>query len=95
MSKRTNFRHSKVHIEKNHGVEAAMIKMYSDLLNAIDNSNAIDNNQVTVVVMIDHSAAFDTVDIPTVLKIFHDDFGIKETPLKWVESYLKDYESCY
>ena len=72
-----------MHIEKkNHGVEAAMIKMYSDLLNAID------NNQVTLVVMIDHRAAFDTVDIPTVLKIFHDDFGIKETPLKWVESYL-------
>ena len=59
-----------------------MSKMYSDLLNAID------NNQVTLVVMIDHSAAFDTVDIPTVLKIFHDDFGIKEPPLKWVESYL-------
>ena len=83
MSKRTNpFRHTKVHTEKNHGVETAMIKMCSDLLNAID------NNQVTLVVMIDLSAAFDTVDIPTVLKIFHDDFGIKETPLKWVESYL-------
>ena len=38
--------------------------------------------------MIDLSAAFDTVDIPTVFKIFHNDFGIKETPLKWVESYL-------
>ena len=67
---------------KNHGVETAMLKMYSDLLSAIDNS------QVTIVVMIDLSAAFDTVDIPTVIDILHDEFGIKDTPLKWVESYL-------
>ena len=59
-----------------------MMKMYSDLLNAVDNS------QVTIVVMIDLSAAFDTVDIPTVINILQNDFGIKDTPLKWVESYL-------
>ena len=67
---------------KNHGVETATMKMYSDLLNAIDNS------QVTIVVMIDLSAVFDTVDIPTVINILQNDFGIKYTPLKWVESYL-------
>ena len=38
--------------------------------------------------MIDLSAAFDTVDILTVIDILHDEFGIKDTPLKWVESYL-------
>ena len=65
-----------MHIEKNHGVETAMMKMYSDLLNAVDNS------QVTIVVMIDLSAAFDTVDIPTVINILQNDFGIKDTPLK-------------
>ena len=49
-----------------------MLKMYSDLLSATDNS------QVTIVVMIDLSAAFDTVDIPTVIDILHDEFGIKD-----------------
>jgi len=43
---------------KYHGVETAMVKMYNDLL---DN---IDNNTVTLVVMVDLSAAFDTIDIP-------------------------------
>ena len=63
----------------NHGVETAMLKMYSDLLHAADN-----RNQVTIVIMTNLSAAFDTVDIPTVI----NDFGIKDMPLKWVESYL-------
>ena len=53
-----------------------MMKMYSDLLNAVD------NNQVSIVVMIDLSAAFDTVDIPTVINILQNDFGIKDTPFK-------------
>lgn len=38
--------------------------------------------------MIDLSAAFDTADMPVVLEFLHDDFGLKETPLKWIESYL-------
>ena len=44
--------------------------MYSDLLNANDNS------QDTMVDMIDLSAAFDTVDIPIFLNTLHDDLGI-------------------
>ena len=52
-----------------------MVKMNSGLLNAVDNS------QVTIVVMIDLSAAFDTVDIP-VINILTIDFGINDTPLK-------------
>ena len=38
--------------------------------------------------MIDLSAAFDTVDIPTMVNILQNDFGIKDTPLQWVESYF-------
>ena len=40
--------------------------------------------------MIDLSAAFDTVDIPIVLQILQEDFGIKGTPLNWVKSYLTE-----
>lgn len=44
-----------------------MIKMYGDQLCSAD------NNKVTIIVMtVDLSAAFDTVDIPIVLKILFD-----------------------
>ena len=38
--------------------------------------------------MIDLSAAFDTIDIPILIKILQDEFGIHNTPLEWIESYL-------
>ena len=65
-----------------HGVETAMIKMYHDLLNSVDKS------KVTLVVMIDLSAAFDTIDIQIALDILQTDFGIQGTPLNWIKSYL-------
>ena len=67
---------------KYHGVETAMVKMYHDLLENIE------NNKVTIVVMIDLSAAFDTIDVPILLELLQQDFGIQDTPLKWIESYL-------
>ena len=76
----------------NHGVETAMMKMYSDLLNAVD------SNQVTIIIMVYISAAFDFVDIQTVISILQNDFGIKDTPLKWVESSVlntKNYERSH
>jgi hypothetical protein len=69
---------------RNHGVETAMVKMYSDLLKAVD------QQQVCVVVMMDLSAAFDTVDIPIMINILKQDFNISGTPLSWFESYLTD-----
>ena len=59
-----------------------MVNMYNELLETID------KNQVTIVVMIDLSAAFDTIDIPILTRILQDEFGIHNTPLKWIESYL-------
>jgi len=58
--------------------------MYDDLLKAVD------DGKVTIVVMIDLSAAFDTIDIPIALHILHEDFGIDDTPLQWIRSYLTD-----
>ena len=69
---------------KNRGVETTLIKMYDDILNAAD------NKCVSIVVMIDLSAAFDTVDIPILLSMLKMKFNIDGTPLKWIESYLTD-----
>ena len=73
---------------QNHGVETALLKMYNDLLHAVD------NKQVSIVVMIDLSAAFDTVDLPIVLNILQQDFKVSGTPLKWIKSYLSQRTMC-
>ena len=69
---------------KNRGVETTLIKMYDDLLHASD------NKLVSIVVMIDLSAAFDTVDIPILLSILKSNFNIDGTPLQWIKTYLND-----
>lgn len=63
---------------KHHSVQTSMLKMYHDLIDSIDNS------QVTIVVIIDLSAAFDTIDVSTLLKLLQTDFDIQGIPLKWV-----------
>ena len=52
--------------------------MYDDLLKSMD------EGKVTMVVMIDLSAAFDTIDIPITLHIVNKDFGINGTLLQWM-----------
>jgi hypothetical protein len=55
--------------------------MYSDLLETID------NNLVSFV-MVDLSAAFDTIDTSILIRLLKNGFGITGTPLKCFESYL-------
>ena len=45
-----------------------------------------------MVVMLDLSAAFDTVDYGTLNNILSKDFGMKEPVRKWILSYLSDRE---
>ena len=61
-----------------------MLQMYGDILESVD------LNIVTLVVMIDLSAAFYTIYIPSALQLMQDDFGITNTALRWIESYLTD-----
>ena len=69
---------------QHHGVETAMIKMYNDLLHAVD------NQKVCIVVMIDLSAAFDTIDIDIINNILQQDFAMDGTVLRFFMSYLKN-----
>ena len=66
-----------------YSTETALIKLANDILWAIE------NQRVTVVVLLDLSAAFDTVDHSLMLIIFHDSFGISDTALQWYNSYLR------
>ena len=65
-----------------HSTETALVKVQSDILLNID------QQKITQSVMIDLSAAFDTVDHKILLDIMNHQFGISQTALSWFESYL-------
>ena len=66
-----------------HSTETALIKVQNDLLRSIDDRG------VSVLVLLDMSAAFDTVDHDVLLSRLHW-MGIRDAPLRWFRSYLTD-----
>ena len=65
-----------------HSTETVLIKIKADLLHAND------CQEVVCLVLLDLSLAFDTVDHFLLLQRLEDHFGIKETALEWIRSYL-------
>ena len=65
-----------------HSTEVALAKVKADLLHAVD------HQEVVCLVLLDLSSAFDTVDHLLLLHRLEDCFGIKETALEWIRSYL-------
>jgi exonuclease III len=68
--------------KKNNSTETLLVKITNDLLIAIDERKA------TVVMLLDLSAAFDTVDHGLLLKILKCEIGLRGNVLKWFESFL-------
>ncbi len=66
----------------NHSTETALIRVVNDL--KIDS----DSHKVSVLVLLDLSAAFDTVDHGILLQRLERCVGIKGTALRWLSSYL-------
>ena len=65
-----------------HSTETALLKVQNDILQSLDKNN------VTVLVMLDLSAAFDTIGHKAMLHRLEDMFGIAGKPLEWMTSYL-------
>ena len=67
-----------------HSTETALIRVQNDLLRAID------KHQEAVLVLLDYSAAFDTIDHQLLIKRMRERYGITGVALKWFTSYLHD-----
>ena len=65
-----------------HSTESALLKVFNDLLLTTD------AGQSAVLVLLDLSAAFDTVDHTILLSRLEHCVGIKGTALEWLRSYL-------
>ena len=67
-----------------HSTETALLKITNDLLTALDNGD------ITFLTLLDLSAAFDTIDHSLLFKILYQTYGISNTALSWIKSYLSN-----
>ena len=70
--------------EKNHSTELLLLKVVNDLYQSFD------KNIPSVLVLLDLSAAFDTVDHDKLLEILEKEIGIEGVALSWFKSFLKE-----
>ena len=69
---------------KSHGCETAVTKIHNDILLMVDKRDNV------VLLLLDLSAAFDTINHELLLKKLNNMYGIKGKVQQWLESYLSD-----
>jgi hypothetical protein len=65
-----------------HSVETALLKVFDDIICAVDNKQAV------LLTLLDLSAAFDTVDHTILMERLESEFGICDDAKAWLYSYL-------
>ena len=70
--------------KRNHSTEMALLKVKADIFQAVD------NQRVVCLILLDLSAAFDTVDHQLLLNILKYRFGFSGVILDWIGSYLME-----
>ena len=71
-----------------HSTETALLRVVNDLLNAMN------EDKISVLLLLDLSAAFDTIDHQILLSLLETAFGIRSTALQWFRLYLLDRNQC-
>ena len=69
---------------KNHSTETALLKVTNDILMEMNSQHAF------LLVLLDLSSTFDTVDHSVLLRRLQTSFGISGAPLDWFKSYLSE-----
>ena len=73
--------------QANYSCETSLLRVTNDMLWAME------HKQVTAIIMMDLSTAFNTVNNNILLEVLNKKFGIEGTPLQWFSSYLR-LRSC-
>ena len=68
--------------QKNYSMETSLLNITNDILRGME------NQQITTILILNLSAAFDTVDHDILLTIAEQTFAFKEKALKWFDNYL-------
>ncbi len=67
---------------RNHSTETAILRLLNDVYTTADNKSR------TMLIQLDLSAAFDTIDHITLLRRLEHTFGLSDSVLHWIQSYL-------
>ena len=71
-----------------HSTDTALLRVYNDIMFNIDRGN------VTLLVLLDLSAAFDTIDHQIIFHILEHSLGIIDSALALMKSYLDGHQQC-
>ena len=67
-----------------HSTETAFTRVYNDIILSVG------SGQNVILVLLDMSAAFNTINHEILLTRLHQHFGIRDTTLDWLTDYLHD-----
>ena len=70
-----------------HSTESALLRVQNDILRQLNTKKGV------ILVLLDLSAAFDTIDHEHLFELLQNRFGIKGTALDWIKSYLGNRSS--
>ena len=82
VSSSPSFNSSQSAYRKDHSTETALLRLLNDIYCAADRKSR------SLLILLDLSAAFDTLDIGTLIRRLEHTFGIVGPALNWIKSYL-------
>ena len=66
----------------NHSTETVLVRVHNDLCRSVNSTGA------AILVLMDLSAAFDTIDFDILLSRLREYYGVRGSTIKWLSSYL-------